>query len=105
MIRIFVDKPKLVVVPTGFTPNNDGFNDLLIVHGKPGTTILDFQIFDRWGEMIFQDKDFPVNSLNNGWNGEFRSKQMNSGVFIWYVVALHEDGTEEVFSGQTTLIR
>lgn len=105
MIRVFVDKPKLAIVPTGFTPNGDGMNDLLLVHGRPGTQVLTFQIFDRWGEMIYSDEDFPVNDPTRGWNGTYRDQMMNSGVFVWSMTVRHEDGTEEALRGQTTLIR
>ena len=104
-IRLFVDKPKLAVVPTGFTPNNDGVNDRLLVHGRPGTQVLLFQVFDRWGELVFSDGDFPVNAPTRGWNGEYRDQMLNSGVFVWALTVRHEDGTEEVLKGQTTLIR
>jgi len=104
-IRVFVKKPKLAVVPTGFTPNGDLMNDRLLVHGRPGTQVLLFQIFDRWGEMIYSDGDFPVNDPDKGWDGTYRSQMMNSGVYIWSLTVLHEDGTEEVLRGQTTLIR
>ena len=104
-IRVFVDKPKLAVVPTGFTPNNDGINDRLLVHGRPGTQVLLFQIFDRWGELVYSDEDFPVNDPARGWNGEFRDQMLNSGVFVWSLTVRHEDGSEEVLKGQTTLIR
>jgi gliding motility-associated-like protein len=104
-IRVFVDKPKLAVVPTGFTPNNDGTNDLLLVHGRPGTMVQSFQVFDRWGEQVFSATNFPVNDPTVGWNGQLAGKQMNSDVFIWVIDVIHEDGTEEILRGQTTLIR
>lgn len=105
LIRVFVDKPKLAVVPTGFTPNGDGVNDLLLVHGRPGTQVLLFQIFDRWGELLYVEKDFPVNDTNTGWDGSYRDEMLNSGVFVWSLTVLHEDGTEEILKGQTMLIR
>ena len=100
-----MDKPKLAVVPTGFTPNGDGVNDLLLVHGRPGTQVLLFQIFDRWGELLYTKEDFPVNDPNTGWDGTFRDEMLNSGVFVWSLTVVHEDGTEELLRGQTTLIR
>ncbi|PSR14393.1 MAG: hypothetical protein DA408_04205 [Bacteroidetes bacterium] len=105
MIRVFVEKPKLAVVPTGFTPNNDTHNDLLLVHGRPGTQVLLFQIFDRWGELVYVAEDFPVNQTTVGWDGTYRDQPMNPGVFIWSILVRHEDGTEENIRGQTTLIR
>jgi gliding motility-associated-like protein len=105
ILRVFVDKPKLAVVPTGFTPNNDGYNDLLLVHGWPGTQVLSFQVFDRWGEQVYTASDFPANQTVVGWDGSFRGQPLNGGVFVWLLVVRHLDGTEESYQGQTTLIR
>lgn len=104
-IRVLVDKPKLAIVPSGFTPNGDGVNDLLLVHGRPGTQVLQYQVFDRWGELVFTATDFPVNDETVGWDGRLKGQTMNSGVFIWVINVRHEDGIEEIIRGQTTLIR
>jgi gliding motility-associated-like protein len=105
IINVRVRKVRDVVVPTGFSPNGDGQNDLLLVHGVSGTTITLFQVFDRWGELVFQTGDFPVNDPNVGWDGTFRGEEMNSGVFLWVVEALYPDGETKAFKGQTTLVR
>ncbi|MEL7222521.1 MAG: gliding motility-associated C-terminal domain-containing protein, partial [Bacteroidota bacterium] len=107
-IRILVDKPKLAVVPTGFTPNGDMMNDRLLVHGRPGTQVELFQVFDRWGELVYEATNFPVNNEADpsaGWDGNFRDEPMNSGVFVWFLSVIHEDGTQENLRGQTMLIR
>jgi gliding motility-associated-like protein len=105
--RIKVKKPRDVYVPTGFTPNNDGNNDILQVFGKSKQikTIKSFQIFDRWGELIYQDKDFPANDLTRGWDGTFRDKACEVGVYIWTMEVEYLDGYESSFYGETTLIR
>lgn len=110
VITIFVKKLREVLVPTGFSPNADGnVNDLLLVHGREGTTIKTFRVYDRWGELVFENKDFPINSTlltdDGGWDGTFDGKEMNPGVFVWLVEAEFEDGATEVFKGQTTLIK
>jgi gliding motility-associated-like protein len=105
LIRVVVLKDFPVLVPTGFTPNGDGENDVLLVHGLPGIRVLTFRIFDRWGELLFQQGDFNVNDENIGWDGAFRGKPLNGGVFIWQVDALMPDGRTERFTGQTTLLR
>ena len=105
-IRVTVEKPRSVLVPTGFTPNGDAKNDRLIVHGLEGTTIKVFRIFDRWGELLFERFNFPVNDLAEGWDGTFRGEPLNSGVYIWYLEAIYPfDQVEQSFKGQTTLIR
>lgn len=105
LIRVIVDKIKVIEVPTGFTPNGDGANDRLLVHGRPGSRILSFQVFDRWGELIHQDNDFLVNDPNVGWDGSYKDQALNSGVYLWVLRVLYDDATEEVLRGQTTLIR
>lgn len=105
IIRVLVDKEFPVMVPTGFTPNGDGANDLLLVHGRSGTRIFTFQVFDRWGEMVYDGSNFEVNDPNSGWDGVFKGQVMNSGVFLWYVEAILPDGEKASFKGTTTLIR
>ncbi len=104
-MKVHVKKTRRVLVPTGFTPNNSGLNDLLLVHGKSGTMIKRFQVFDRWGELLYQDVDIPINSTTRGWDGTFRNKEMPPGVYVWYLEAEYEDGMTESFKGETTLIR
>ncbi|MEM8583890.1 MAG: PKD domain-containing protein [Bacteroidota bacterium] len=104
-IRVRVQKIKVVEVPTGFTPNGDNRNDRLLVHGRPGTRVNMFRIFDRWGEVVFEDGDFEVNDTNRGWDGTYRGQDMNGDVFVWQVEVTYEDDTIELLEGQTTLIR
>jgi gliding motility-associated-like protein len=104
-LQVHVTKVRRVVVPTGFSPNESGTNDRLVVHGKSGTMIKLFQVFDRWGELVFQDVDIPINELSRGWDGTFKSKEMPPGVYAWYLEAEYEDGMTENFRGETTLIR
>ncbi|MEZ5044858.1 MAG: proprotein convertase P-domain-containing protein [Saprospiraceae bacterium] len=104
-ITVFVEKPRLALVPTGFTPNNDNNNDLLQVHGMDKTFVKVFQVFDRWGELLYEQRDFEVNQ-SLGWDGTFRNEPMASGVYIWYMEVVYPyDDAEETLWGQTTLIR
>lgn len=105
-IRVTVEKPRVVLVPTGFTPNGDSKNDRLLVHGLEGTTIKVFRVFDRWGQLLYERYNFPVNDPAEGWDGTFRGEPLNNGVYIWYLEAIYPfDQVEQSFRGQTTLIR
>jgi gliding motility-associated-like protein len=64
-----------------------------------------FQVFDRWGELLYQDIDIPINEPTRGWDGTFKSKDMPAGVYVWYLEAEYEDGMKESYKGETTLIR
>ena len=104
LLNIFVTKDFEVFVPTGFTPNNDGINDELLVHGHEKTTLTSFRIFDRWGELVFDRFDFPVNDVM-GWDGSFNGKPMAAGVYIWTAEAILPDGKTALFNGETSLLR
>ena len=105
LLTVFVEKEARAFVPTGFTPNGDGMNDRLLVHGRSGTRVLVFRVFDRWGQLLYEGKDFEVNDADAGWDGTFRGKPVNSGVYIWSLVVEFEDENKEVLSGETNLIR
>ncbi|MCF8237650.1 MAG: proprotein convertase P-domain-containing protein [Saprospiraceae bacterium] len=104
-ITVWVNANLVVLVPTAFTPNQDGQNDKLLIHGRDGIRIIVFKIFDRWGEQLFEQQDFPINDPLIGWDGTFKGEQMNSGVYIWTLEVEFIDGFKQLFSGQTTLLR
>ncbi len=107
LITIFVEKNVEVLVPTGFTPNDDGRNDLLHVHGKSRNIqqINQFKVFDRWGECVYEENNFQVNDLTLGWDGSFKGKEMPPGVYVWFLEVELIDGTTDIYKGQTNLIR
>ncbi|HPB02459.1 MAG TPA: gliding motility-associated C-terminal domain-containing protein, partial [Bacteroidales bacterium] len=87
------------VVPNAFSPNGDGENDMLYVRGE-GITQLSFIVYDRWGEKVFS-----TTSLNNGWDGTFRGKELDPAVFTYYLHAIFMDGTDKIEKGDVTLTR
>jgi gliding motility-associated-like protein len=104
-VTVNVVKPRYVFVPTGFTPNNDQVNDRLTVRGKEGTQILNFKVYDRWGELLYEVQEAKINDDSYGWDGKFRGEYMTSGMYVWYVEAQYLDGAKEIIKGSTTLIR
>ena len=98
-VTVFVDYDNVIFIPNIFSPNGDGHNDVLYVRGK-GVQTLQFFIYDRWGEKVFETED-----MNIGWDGTFRGKKMNNAVFVYYVQATFEDGSEVSQKGDITLIR
>lgn len=91
----------ILTVPTAFSPNNDGHNDAFILHGFEGC-VSDFslQIFDRWGEKVFETENVSVS-----WNGNFKSKPLNPGVFVYYITATLITGEKIDKKGNISLIR
>ena len=95
-----------IFVPTAFRPgssNND--NNKLFVFGENGITVNYFKIFDKWGNMVYQRNNFEVNDQNEGWDGTFNSRPLNSGAYAWVLEIVHIDGTLEVIKGMSTLLK
>ena len=66
-----------IFVPSAFSPNNDGFNDILYVRGT-NVASLNFYIFNRFGENIFKGYN-----LNDGWDGSYNGEALSSEVFMY----------------------
>lgn len=105
--NVLVEKPRDIYVPTGFTPNGDGNNDLLHIFGKSRQVdkIKTFRIFDRWGEMVYEDLDIPINDTTRGWDGTFRGADCLPDVYVWIMEVVYRDGYTDALHGETTLIR
>ncbi|MEP7197768.1 MAG: M43 family zinc metalloprotease [Saprospiraceae bacterium] len=105
-VNILIDNDADIYVPNVFSPNDDLVNDKITVFGGPGIDrVLTFQIFDRWGEMVFEALDFPVNELNYGWDGNFNHNKLNPGVFVYLAKAIRIDGTIIQKYGDISLLR
>lgn len=97
-ILITVEIPP-IFLPNGFSPNNDGFNDVLYVRGL-GISNLDFKIFNKWGDLVFQTTDKSI-----GWDGTYQDKPLNTGVFMYQMSANLSDGQEIYMTGNVTLFK
>jgi len=86
-------------VPDAFSPNGDNQNDVLYVRGNCIKTI-DFSIYDRWGNRIFETTDAA-----NGWDGTFNNSPMNSGTYVYYLQVLLIDNSTITKKGNITLVR
>lgn len=98
-IRVFSTLPT-VFVPTAFTPNNDGKNDLLLPV-IVGMKQLDyFNIYNRWGQLVFSSA-----AGSRGWDGKIGGQLQSTGTFVWMVKAIDFTGTPYFQKGTFTLIR
>lgn len=85
-------------VPTGFTPNGDGINDVLYVKGA-AIESLNFRIYNRWGQLVFQ-----TNSAEVGWDGKFHGQLQPMESYAYVLSATFIDGTTEEKKGNITLL-
>ncbi|MEZ4891557.1 MAG: gliding motility-associated C-terminal domain-containing protein [Saprospiraceae bacterium] len=90
-----------VYVPNIFSPNQDGVNDEFCLYSIDACSDIVFQVYDRWGELIFESQN-----PQECWDGNFRDRSMENGVYIW-VAWIYSDksNSTEVLKGSVTLIR
>jgi len=97
--NIIITDCPIIGVPTAFSPNGDGQNDILYVKSA-GLNSLSFIIFDRWGQRVFSTSDVTV-----GWDGTFKGKAQEMDVYVYYLQATLADGTPIEQRGKITLLR
>lgn len=89
-----------VYVPTAFTPNGDGKNDVLRPTLMGLKDMHYFRVFNRWGQLVYETKTKWA-----GWDGRSSGALQSSGVFVWVVSGIGVDGNVHIRRGTTALIR
>jgi gliding motility-associated-like protein len=98
-IKVFSTMPT-VFVPTGFTPNNDGKNDILRPTAVGMKKIEYFSVFNRWGQLVFRSANDSY-----GWDGKIGGQLQGTNTYIWMVSAIDFMGKPYFQRGTVTLIR
>ncbi len=104
-INIFVEADRAVFVPNAFSPNGDGINDLVFASTKIPQQIAYFRIYNRWGALVFENKDGRSNDPSFGWNGTFKGEVVNNAVFVYDMLLVYLDGVQQQISGDITVIK
>jgi gliding motility-associated-like protein len=87
-------------IPSAFTPNGDGINDIFHVVNLRGGKLIDMFIYDRWGELVCHTRD-----NEKGWDGKYRGTRQDLNVFNYYIVVERESHEVVYYKGDVTLIR
>jgi gliding motility-associated-like protein len=106
--RVFVRVSPLadIFLPTAFSPNGDAVNDRLVPFGGPEVELIEsFFVFDRWGNQVYEARDFLPGDERSGWDGIFKGEFMNPAVFVVTAQVRFRNGTVQTFSGDVSLIR
>jgi len=98
-VKIFKTDPQ-IFVPTAFTPNGDGVNDVFRPIGVGIKSIEYFRVFNRWGQLVFST---TVNG--QGWDGSISGKPQSTNTFVWIVRGIDYLNKPFVRKGTVTLIR
>lgn len=105
-VQILAIQDLEVYVPNVFSPNGDGTNDLFTVFAGPRVTqIAVLDIYDRWGERVFNAQNIPPNTPELGWDGRLQGKFMNPQVFVYTIEVVLDNGSRETLKGDFVLMR
>lgn len=92
------ERDPIISIPNSFTPNGDGLNDQFIVTGK-FISSYEMQIFNRWGEVLFQTTD-----LEMGWDGTSNNKKMQVGNYAYWMRIKDLNDNEHIRTGSILIL-
>jgi gliding motility-associated-like protein len=94
-----------VFIPNTFSPNGDGNNDVFYPRGTGLFRIKALRIFNRWGELVFERREFPANSVAQGWDGNYKGKKAPADVYIYQAEIYCDNGELVKYTGDIALLR
>ena len=89
-----------IIMPSAFTPNNDGLNDVFEVKYPFATKSFYMIVYDRWGEKVFE-----TNNIQNGWDGYYKGEPSMQGVYVWVITFTDTNNKSQQLKGTVTLLR
>lgn len=105
-LRLIVQKTDAVYIPNSFSPNLDNTNDFFTVFADHSVRhIKSLLVFDRWGELMFENYNFQPNKEQIGWDGKHRGQWLDPAIFTYFAVVEFVDGRVALFNGDVVLIR
>lgn len=99
-VTIKIYKGPDIYVPTGFTPNNDGRNDLFLPVPVGIRRYNYFRVYDRWGNLVFSTSE-----MNKGWDGKINGAEQPGGTYVWMVEGITRNNKLITRKGIVTLVR
>lgn len=103
-VNVLCDQSQLFV-PNTFTPNGDGQNDVFYPRGEGIREIRSFRIYNRWGEVLFERNNIPLNDRLAAWDGTYKGNILNPDTYVYVIEGICESGESISWKGDITLIR
>ncbi len=96
-VRVGLDYRDNLFIPTAFSPNGDGKNDVFKVSNMTFQRYTEFRVFNRWGQEIYNG--------NKGWDGMWKGVVQEAGVYTYLIRVAYPDGEIETYKGDVTLVK
>jgi len=106
LIKVNLNRARNVYVPNAFSPNGDGVNDFFQMATGTGVNRINYlRIFDRWGQLIYQQENYLPSGGTDGWNGEYRGRDLSMDTYVFVSEVLFQDNTTLIYRGSLNLVR
>jgi gliding motility-associated-like protein len=99
-LRVGIDYRDKLFIPSAFSPNGDGKNDVFRVTNLTFQRVMEFRVFNRWGQEIFR-----TTNSETGWDGTWKNVAQDMGDYQYIIRVGYPDGLVETYKGDVTLIR
>jgi gliding motility-associated-like protein len=99
-VHVNIDYRDNLFVPSAFSPNGDGKNDVFHVSNITFQKLQEFRVFNRWGQEIYSTTD-----PKKGWDGTWKGVQQDMGTYQYLIRVAYPDGYIETYKGDVTLVR
>jgi gliding motility-associated-like protein len=99
-VKMNVDYTMSESIPSAFSPNNDGRNDVFQIRNLKYQRVIEFRVFNRWGQEVFSTTDGA-----KGWDGTFKGTPQEVGVYHYLIRITTPEGKMRSYKGDVTLIR
>ncbi len=99
-LYVTIDDRDNLFVPSAFSPNGDGKNDMFKITNLTFQKVMEFRVFNRWGQEIFSTTD-----NSRGWDGTWKGVDQNIGTYSYLIRVGYPDGLVETYRGDVSLIR
>lgn len=103
-IRVQVRRDA-VYVPNIFHPGSQDNHQFTVYGAADIQEVTLMQVYDRWGELLFEKRHFPPNDPSQGWDGSYRGQAMPPGVYIYYLELVTIEGRALELKGNVTVLR
>ena len=94
-----------IYIPTAFSPNGDGRNDRFVISSGLPFQIGAYRIYNRWGGLVYEAKDFSSLDIQRFWDGRYASRSANTGLYVYQIEVFDATGEQQLLHGEVMLVR
>src|SRR5690606_14706011 len=99
-LKVDLDMRDKLFIPTAFSPNGDGKNDIFKVTNLTFQRLVEFRVYNRWGQEVYS-----TNDNNKGWDGSWKGVPQEIGNYQYLIRVAYPDGYLDTYKGDVTLVR